>query len=1052
MKIRNKLFTALLILAIFPIIIVSTILFFKAKKSIESEKLEDMNIIANFKVKIIEDFINSLSRDLTIFQHSYIIRKNISILTEFINDIKNPAFAKATSILNSGEPKSYAQKKDVIDLMLIDTKGIIIYTSSDSHREIELGKKAPLASKNNLSQWHKGLWISEIIKFDNRYEILMVIPIYYDSNTIEGFVSIEVDMNEIYKLLEKKVGLGRSEETIIGTKTENKAQFFSLLLYPEEAQYKKEIPLSEPYAIPMLEAVRGINGSGIALDYRREKVLAAWRYIPSMKWGLVVKIDASEAFLPVYNIRNTAILIVIILLLASIFAALIISGSITKPIHTLLGCIKKLSEGSFDQKAGIVSNDEIGMLSNSFDEMTSKLKNITASRDELNLALNNLKTSREHEYKLASNLRESELKLKSIFDMANDGILIADIATKQFVMANPGISRMIGYPKESLLKMKVDDIHPEKHLRLALDEFEKAAEGNSSKAMNIPVKRKDGTIFYVDISMSNIIIDERPCQLGIFHDITERKRIDELLSQSTIFRQGIIDAISSNICVMDSRGKIVAVNKAWKEFAAANGSVSQNIGIGANYFSVCENAVVGEDRETSLKILEGLRNLLSNKISLFSYEYTCHSPYKKRWFLLRAKRISRTLITDEKFIVTAHTDITELKLLEEKLIIAKEAADSANEAKSKFLSTITHELRSPLNSILGFTEILVKEMYGPMNEKQKEFGADILESGHHLLSLINDVLDMAKIDAGKMDLNISDINLNSLINISKSLIKEQCLDRNIKLGKSLDSGIPIITADERKIKQVIYNMLSNALKFTSNGGEIQINSYLKGDNVIISVHDTGIGIEEKDKDIVFTEFGQIDSAQSRKYPGSGIGMPLSKKLMSLHGGKIWFESPGAGKGTTFFISLPLQRAPEVKLDSDKDKLMVGWSNGYCLNVKDIDDQHKKLIDFVSVLNEDLDFRVKDQVIKNVCKTLIEYTHYHFGTEENLMKKYSYPEIESHISAHKAFVNKVNEFISRLSADKNLDKDILQFVIDWLINHILKVDSMLCKFLNDKGIY
>lgn len=235
---------------------------------------------------------------------------------------------------------------------------------------------------------------------------------------------------------------------------------------------------------------------------------------------------------------------------------------------------------------------------------------------------------------------------------------------------------------------------------------------------------------------------------------------------------------------------------------------------------------------------------------------------------------------------------------------AKMAAEIASRTKSQFLANMSHELRTPLNVIIGFSEVLKDENFGTLNDKQKEYTNDILTSGKHLLSIINDILDLSKIEANKVELRLTEFNLKTAIENILSVIKEKAVKQNIHISLDVKEGIGIIKADERRVKEIILNLLSNAAKFTPDGEKIGIEAEPAGNKVVISIWDTGIGIEEKDKDKIFKEFEQIDSEYARKYTGTGLGLALTKKLVKLHGGRIWFESGGKDKGSRFSFTLP----------------------------------------------------------------------------------------------------------------------------------------------------
>ncbi|MCK9419982.1 MAG: ATP-binding protein [Nitrospirae bacterium] len=426
-------------------------------------------------------------------------------------------------------------------------------------------------------------------------------------------------------------------------------------------------------------------------------------------------------------------------------------------------------------------------------------------------------------------------------------------------------------------------------------------------------------------------------------DITEKMRLEKELAErtrdakkaqsdaeaATRANEDIIETVREPLLVLDSDLRVHKANRSFYDS-----------------FKVTPGETIGNliyDLGNRQWDIPKLRTLLEeilpkdNKFDDYEVEHV-FSSIGHKVMLLNARRITQEEIGTQ-LILLAIEDVTEKMRLERELAErtrdAKKAqfeAEAATMAKSDFLANMSHELRTPLNSIIGFSEVLEDQLLGSLNASQRENVMYILKAGRHLLSLINDILDLSKVESGKMELDVESVPLRELLDASLVMQREKAARHGITLDIQIEPDKAIvIEADERKLKQILFNLLSNAVKFTPEGGSVHVAARLTRDegrgttdeggkasivpaseasgppsSIEISVTDTGIGIKQEDLPKLFTEFSQLASVYDKKYEGTGLGLALTKKLVELHGGKIWVESE-FGKGSLFAFVIPVRQ-------------------------------------------------------------------------------------------------------------------------------------------------
>jgi len=363
------------------------------------------------------------------------------------------------------------------------------------------------------------------------------------------------------------------------------------------------------------------------------------------------------------------------------------------------------------------------------------------------------------------------------------------------------------------------------------------------------------------------------------------------IEEARKYAEDIVNTVQYPLVLLDSELKIISANLSfYKTF-----KVESNEIVKKTLFEI------GDQQWDIPKLRNLLEYVRNEKQSLNDFEVKKNFP--KIGYKVMLLNATQVYSEGKKIFLLSIEDITQRKEFEEKLKKHATEIEIANKSKSDFLANMSHELRTPLNAIIGFSELLKDEMVGQLLPKQKDYIYDIFSSGKHLLSLLNDILDLSKIEAGKMTLELGKTDIHLLFERSLSIVKERALKNNMKLNLDIKEDVGQIYVDTRKLKQVVYNLLSNAVKFTPEGGIVFIKVKRVSDLLEFSVADTGIGISKEDIIKLFQPFVQLESSLNRKYKGTGLGLSLVKRIVELHGGSVEVKSE-LGKGSCFTVRIP----------------------------------------------------------------------------------------------------------------------------------------------------
>jgi PAS domain S-box-containing protein len=506
-----------------------------------------------------------------------------------------------------------------------------------------------------------------------------------------------------------------------------------------------------------------------------------------------------------------------------------------------------------------------------------------------------------------ASLKESEGKYRGLIQNSKDSIVIIDLEGN-VKFANEASEKMTGYSLSEGVGMNVKKITPLKYWPKSFEALQKAKKGKAIPYFESEIKRKDGEIVQVETGGQPILRDGKVVGVQIItRDITERKKTENELKNNEEKLRRIIDSSPDGIMLTDLQGNIIECNQLSLEMYGT--SVKKEL-TDKNSFDL----IAPEHRE---RAMENLKKTLKSGI-VKNLEYALLKKDGSKY----PAELSASVVNDQngnpKYFLAIVRDISERKRAEEAFYEYRREIEQQNiqlkkadQLKTDFLNVTSHELRTPMSAIKGYVQIILKQALGQISDEQKKALDVVLRNTDRLDALIQDILDISRLESGTMKFIVEHIEIRKMLDEIVETMQPYANQKEIKINTQMEDDLPELTADKERIKQVIINIVHNAVKFSSTDSIINIRTRKEQDNILFEIQDFGKGIPQDQQEKVFEMFYQVDSGADRKFGGVGLGLAISRGIVVSNGGKIWVESI-VGEGSTFKFTLPLAPVKDVE--------------------------------------------------------------------------------------------------------------------------------------------
>ncbi|NRA72594.1 MAG: response regulator [Gammaproteobacteria bacterium] len=882
-RIQNKLLTILVLVALVPLLVTEYLTIKSAEETQAMYKMDSLDSILGQKITLLDQhIIREQERAQLLANTPKIIQSLPQLVKDFDLDSLSDQYQETVNELTPFL-SYYQQAGKLSDVYIIARNGNIVYSTrqgNDFGTNLTNGpyNRSQLASVMAQAIKQKSSTHSKFTHYagDNNFFSAFVAAPIIDNNEVIGVIALQISPEVFYDITLDYTALQDTGETVLAKLNGDQAVFISPLRFNSHASNEVKVAINSANGIPIQEAVQGINGKGFSVDYRDVPIIAAWRYLPKYNLGMVVKIDREEAFDAISQRQTFVMMVAISIIVPFLFIAFFISRGITRPIIKMVETTKAITNGDLEQHIPITSNDEIGQLAASINDMSSHIQQAFDDREmklwlqdgmeDLSITMRGNQISTD----LADNIvsfvsNYLDAKVGSLYILKSQQLeLIGGFAFiphfgNQVIELGQGLIGQVAQSKKSNTLTNV----PEDYASISSS----LGEIQPGTLLVYPIMKEDQVIAVLELGW-----------LSKMHERT----FDYLdaICESVATGLGIAESHHRLQSLLDqSQQQMEELQVREEELRAINDEVEQRSTQLAQ--SQCELEEKSDE-------LQSINDALEQKTE----------SLERQNIAVEAKN---------KVIETARQELQE----------KAEQLEMSSQYKSEFLANMSHELRTPLNSMLILSRILYDNDDKNLDEDQVESAKVIHNSGQELLSLINDILDLSKIEAGKMETCFESVSIDDITHELHGQFTPIAKEKGLAFSIDVDKNIPkSLILDVQKTQQILKNLLSNSLKFTETGSvKLQLSSQSAPHNIntklnenglllAISVVDTGIGISKEKQLSIFESFQQADGSTSRKYGGTGLGLTISRQLAALIGAELGIESK-TNIGSKFTLYLPL---------------------------------------------------------------------------------------------------------------------------------------------------